>query len=491
MFQIIKNTIKNSAVYGIGSISSKLIGFILLPLYTSYLTTNEYGTLAIIEITSTLLTVVVSLKINAAFFRWYWDKENEKKKKSILFSSLLTIIIVSSVLLIPLSFFSEQISLFLFQQTTFSYLIILMLGSTALQVIIQLVLYLLRLQTKALFYSVSNTIKLVSSLVLTIIFIVKFNRGIEGIYEALIISQFIFLIITAKHLLKNIEFKLEFRIISEMLIYSTPLIFAEISGILLTVSDRYILNYLATISDVGIYSLGYKISNTIRVLIYSSVMMAVTPMIYQYIDKPNNKRFYSKILTYMAFGVMTFVLFLSIFSKEIIQLVAKQESYWAASSLVPILSFAILFGILKDVSLTGLNITKKTGVIAIVVVIMSIANIFLNILFIPIWGVEGAAFATLIVRIISFFTLYYYAQKHYKIPYEVKKVVTVLLVGVFLIYISTFLNHFTLSIKLVSKSFLILSFPLILYYLDFFEPIEILSIKRGARDFVSLFKRNK
>ena len=68
-----------------------------------------------------------------------------------------------------------------------------------------------------------------------------------------------------------------------MLLFSYPLIFAEISGILLTVSDRYILNYMATISDVGIYSLGYKISNTIRVLIYSSVMMAVSPLIFQYI----------------------------------------------------------------------------------------------------------------------------------------------------------------------------------------------------------------
>lgn len=487
MFQIIKQTIKSSAVYGIGSISSKLIGFILLPLYTSYLTTSEYGTLAIIEITSTLLTVVVSLKINAAFFRWYWDKEYKEKKKSILFSSILTLIVVSVALVLPLAFFSEQISLLLFQDISFSYLIILMLGSTALQVIIQLVLYLLQLQAKALFYSVTNTIKLVVSLVLTIIFIVQFNKGIEGIYEALIISQILFLIITAKHLLKNIEFKLEFRIISEMLVYSTPLIFAEISGILLTVSDRYILNYMTSISDVGIYSLGYKISNTIRVLIYSSVMMAVSPLIFQYIDKPNNKRFYSKILTYMAFGVMGFVLFLSIFSKEIIQLVAKQESYWSASSLIPILSFAILFGILKDVSLTGLNITKKTGIIAIVVVIMSIANIFLNILFIPVWGVEGAAYATLIVRIVSFLTFYYYAQKHYQIPYEIKKIALLLTVGFTLIYISTLFADFSFSIQIILKSLLLISFPFILYLFSFFEEVEIISLKKGVFDFIALF----
>ncbi len=123
---------------------------------------------------------------------------------------------------------------------------------------------------------------------------------------------------------------------------------------------------------------------------------------------------------------------------------------------------------------------------------MSIANIFLNILFIPVWGVMGAAVATLIVRITAFLTAYYYAQKNYKIPYEVRKVITVLLVGFFLIYISTFLNQFSLSIKLVSKSFLILVFPAILYFLNFFEPIEIQSLKRGIQDFRKLlFSRNK
>ena len=262
-----------------------------------------------------------------------------------------------------------------------------------------------------------------------------------------------------------------------MLKYSYPLMLAQISGIILTVSDRYVLNFMTTTSDVGLYSLGYKLANTIRVLIYSSVMMAVTPLIYQYIDKPNNGRFYSKIMTYLAFGVMIFVLFFSIYSKEIIELVAQNKDYWSAAILVPILSFAIFFGILKDISLIGLNIAKKTGVIAVVVLFASVLNIFLDILLIPYWNTMGAAIATLVSNILSFFIFYNIAQKKYRIPYELKKIFLVLLGGIGIIFVSLITNNINFYIAIVVKFFLLILFPFILYLLNFFEKVELQRLK--------------
>jgi len=473
MFKLVKKTAKNSLIYGLGNLSTKIIGLILLPFYTSYLSTSEYGILSLVEITAWLLTAVVSVKLNAAMFRWYWDKNYIDKRKSIFFSSLIFFLITSLLLLFPLFFFSKDISILLFETSKYSHLIVLMLISTALQVAIQLILHIMQLQEKAIFYSVTSIVKLVIALVLTIVFITYFERGVKGIYEALIISQIFFLIVALKYILSNIEFKIEIEIIGDMLKYSYPLMFAEISGIILTVSDRYILNFMTTTSDVGLYSLAYRLSNTIRVLIYSSVMMAVTPIIYKYIDKPNNGRFYSKIMTYLAFSVMVFVLFFSLFSKEIIELVAQNRDYWTASTLVPVISFAIFLGILKDISLNGLSISKKTGVIAIVVLIVSVINIVLNILLIPYWGTMGAAGATLIARIISFVIFYNIAQKHYPIPYELKKVLLVVLVGSGIVFTSLFVNKLGTYYAVGIKLCLLISFPVILYIFNFFEKIEL------------------
>jgi len=481
MFSLLKKTAKNSIIYGFGNLSSKIIGLILLPFYTSYLSTSEYGILSLVEITSWLLTAVVSVKINAAFFRWYWEKDYLDKRKSIFFSSIILFGFTSVILLSPLYFFRNEISVLLFESNKYSHLIILMLISTSLQVVIQLILHLMQLQEKAIFYSGTSIVKLTIALVFTIFFITTLDRGVNGIYEAMIISQVFFLIVTFRYVLSNIELKIENKIISEMLKYSYPLMFAELSGIILTVSDRYILNFMTTTSDVGIYSLGYRLANTIRVIIYLPVMMAVTPLIYKYIDKPNNKRFYSKIMTYLAFGIMIFVLFFSLFGKEIIELVAQNKNYWDATTLVPILSITIFIGILKDTSLNGLNIAKKTGVIAAVVLVISVINIILNILFIPYWGTIGAAVATLIARIFSFVIFYKIAQKHYRIPYELKKVLLVLLVGVGIIFISSFVNNFNPYSAIGIKVVLIILFPFILYYLNFFEEIEIQKIQGGWR----------
>ncbi|MCB0732218.1 MAG: polysaccharide biosynthesis C-terminal domain-containing protein, partial [Ignavibacteriae bacterium] len=439
MFNTFRKVAKNSIIYGLGNLSTKLVGFILLPLYTGYITVSDYGILAITEISSTIIIAVISLRIEAALFRWYWDKDFISKQKSIFFSSLLMMILLGILFLIPLIIFSNSISILLFSSEKYVYLLQLMAISSVLQIIIELINYLMRIQEISIFYTKNSLLKLFISLILTILFIVKFERGINGIFEAQIISQIIFFIFTSKYVKQNITLKFEGNIIIEMLKFSSPLILAGLSGIIFTASDRICLNFMDSLSQVGIYSIGFKVSNTIKIFLYNSAMMAVSPVIYQFIDKPGNKRFYSKLLTYFTFFIMVFVIFFSLFAKDIIYLFAQNESYYDAWKVIPFLTFAILFGVMKDVSITGLNITKKTGLIAIVIFIMSLLNIGLNIYFIPIYSSQGASLATLITSIISFAIFYNISQKYYWIPYELKKVFLVLIIGFAIIMISLFL----------------------------------------------------
>ncbi len=477
MFETIKKITKNSAIYGIGTLSTKLIGFILLPLYTSYITVSDYGIFAIAEITSIVLISVISLKINAAFFRWYWDSKYLTKQRSIFYTSLLLMIIIGFLALIPLYIYSGKISFIFFQTERYSYLLRLMAIYSVLQVIIELIVYLMRVQEKAVIFSITAVIKLFVALIITIVLIVYFGRGINSIYEAQITGQIVFFVITLKYVLKNINVKFEGKVLKGMLKYSIPLIIADISGVILNASDRICLNFLDNSEQVGIYALGFKVSNTIKVFLYTSAMMAVSPLIYQYIDKPGNKRFYSKLLTYFTFIIMIFVIALSLFAKEIVYLFVQNESYYDAWKVIPVLSAAILFGVMKDISLTGLNITKKTLIMAFVVFFMALLNISLNFYFIPIFRSQGASIATLITRIISFGIFYNIAQKYYKIPYEIKKIFLLLLVGFGIIYFSFITTNIGPYIKVGIKILLLILFPYILYLFNFFEEIEIKKIK--------------
>jgi len=478
MLNTLRSTIKNTLIYSIGNVSSKLVGFILIPLYTSKLLVSEYGTLGILEITSQILIALFGLSLYNAFFRWYWDKETISKQKSIFFTILIVVALFSLFLMFLLSVFRQNISVLLFENMDYPYILMLMIIVSCLETLGVIIFTLIRLQEKASFFSFLSVLKISTSLIFTVYFIAFMGKKIEGIYEAQLIGNGVFFLFSFKYVLKNIKPKFELRILREMLSFSTPLIVTSLAGIILTVTDRYMLRFLVDLKAVGIYSLGFKVANTLRVFIISSVMMALQPTIYKMMNSSDNKRFYSKSMTYFSFGLMICVLGLSFFSKEIVKTLAFNVNYWEAFTIVPLLAFSMFFGMLRDVSLTGINLTKKTRITARVIISVAIINLVLNRLTIPVWGYYGAAFSTIIAQFLFFILIYHYAQKHYFIPYEIKKVIQILIVGIILIVISQLVNPMNIVYRLIIKSVLLLLFPIILYWLKFYEEIELLRIKQ-------------
>jgi O-antigen/teichoic acid export membrane protein len=475
----IKSTIKNSFIYSLGNLSTKLVGLILIPLYTKYLSVSEYGVLAILEITTQLVIAVFGFKINAAFFRWYWDEDYKNKQKSIFFTSYTFSIFISLILIIGLLQFSKSFSLLFFNNENFSYLLKLMFITAGLQIISLLPSTLMRLQEKPILYSVSNMIRLLFTLIFTIYFIVYLNKKVEAIYEAQIIGIVIYFIILVKYILRNIEIKFELEILREMLVFSFPLIFVEISSVVFTITSRYCLKFLGTLSDVGTFSLGFKIANSINVFVIGSAMLAIWPIIYKKMNDPDSKRFYSKIMTYFSFVIMICVLSLSLFSREIMKFLTENKDYWAAYEVIPIISLTIFFSMLKSLALIGLNLTKKTKIIALIITSMTVLNIGLNLFLVFFWKSIGAATATLISQIVFFIFIYRSAQNLYYIPYEILKILKVIIIGVLLFLLSLFINDFGLLWRILIKSTLIILFPLILYFVQFYEDIELLRLKQG------------
>lgn len=179
MIDIIKSTVKNSLIYGIGNVAIKLVGLVLIPIYTDprYLSTVDYGALGILEASSQFLVALLGLALVQALTRWYWDKKYNDKQKSIFFTVLSFTTGLSLLAILALMPFSDSLSNLLFKHTDFSYLIILMLISTVFQVISQVPMNLMKLQSKAGLYSSSNVTRLVVTLILTIYLVVFQKRG--------------------------------------------------------------------------------------------------------------------------------------------------------------------------------------------------------------------------------------------------------------------------------------------------------------------------
>ncbi len=482
-----KNLAKNSAIYSLGNFSTKLAGFILLPLYTSYFSISEYGVIGILEVTSQLIVAVFGLGLYTALNRWYWEEAYRDKQKSIFTTALLFLGFIATLLVLLMFLFSQKLAIILFETQEYSYLLRLIALSAGLTVFGNIPLTLMRLQEKPILYSTSNLLRMTTSLLFTIYFIVNLKHGIASIYEAQILGHLVYFISISVYVIKNSTLKLNSNILKDMLLFSIPMIVASLSGILLTVADRYGLLYLASLSDAGIYSLAIKMINTVKVFVGQSVILALTPVLYKMMNLDNHKRFYSKTLTYFSFGILYFILGLSFFGKEIIHLVARNADYWPAYQLIPILGFAVLFDLMKNVASIGINITKKTKTTAVIIGVAALLNIGLNILLIPVFNTFGAALATVLSQFLVFVFIYRYAQKYYPVPYEILKIAKMIILAILFIVTVIFINNWSLTIRIVVKSCLLISFPISLYFFNFYEEIELIR----TREFLNRIVKKK
>ena len=474
----LKSVFKSSIIYSFGNLSSKLVGFILVPLYTSHFKPYFYGIIGLVDVTSVALASIFNLGLYYALFRWYWDQEHAKKQKSIFFTSSFFLFLVSIFITLAFLPFKTQVSSLLFDSPDYSYLSILMVICAGFQIITIMPATLMRLQERPILYTVTNLLRLVVSLLLTIYFIVYLKRGVEGIYEAQIIGHMAYLLIIPVYLYKNMEFKFDWPVLKSMLKFSAPVVFTSISAIIISLADRYLLKYFSGLSDSGIYSFGQKLANTINVFVVTSINLAVSPILYKMINDPGNKRFYSKMMTYSAYVVLFFVIGLSIFGIEVIKILAKDIGYWPAFKVIPFISFAILFTLMRDNAAIGLNIQKRTKLIAVIVIVCSVLNVIFNIILIPFLDIVGASLAYLSSQLISYLLILRYSQKYYFIPYENLKLLKMVLLSILIIVFALFINRFDLLIRLIAKSALMISFPIALYFMNFYEEVEIIRIKQ-------------
>ncbi len=483
MLKYVKETIKNSAIYGIGNISVKLVGFILVPFLTdpAYLSVQDYGALGVLEAVNQIVIYLIGLGLYNSMFRWYYEQD-ENENKSTFFTALL---VVSSLLLLAVSLayvFRGEIGQLVFDSSKYNRVILLLIVSTGLQAFGQLPAALMRLQDRAAFFTTSNVVKLIVTLLVTLYYLLWLGEGLVAIYVGQIAGFVVYTIMLLPYMYRNSALKIHVAVFTEMMGYGLSMMIAGLAGASINVIDRFVLNSMSGLEEVGFYSLGYKVSSVIKVLVIGSVSMALTPIIFRKINDKDSHRFYSKTMTYYGFGMMICIMGISLFSKELLKIFTGSTLYWSAFSVIPILAFGLYFVALKDIVVTGLHITKKTSRISLMTTVVSVLNLSLNILLIPWFGAEGAAFASLLSQLVYFLGLFYFSNKLYPIPFEWFKITLMFVLGLILVYGSLLTNNMSLTIRLVVKFSAIISFPFILYLFNFYEEAELKQIAQIWRN---------
>lgn len=485
----IKSTAKGTIIYGLANVSIKLIGIVLIPIYTNYkyLSKEDFGVLGVVDITYQLAIIIFGLALYQSFARWYLDPEHRSSQKSMHFTVIFINTVICLVSFIFVFLLSSRISYLLFDTTKYSKLIWIMFASASVNIVSNVSMVLLRLQERALKYATISIIKLLVTLSLTILFVVYRHKGLEGIYEATLIGELTGFTIILSDIIRNSIIKLELKKFIAMMQYGLPLMLASVSSLLLNTFDRYSLNYLTDLDTVGTYTLAFRIANSIKVVVIASIQLSLVPIVFKKLGDPDIKRFIAKTMNYSALVVTLAILFFSIFSTEIVKVFASNTAYYEASVIIPILSFSMVFVMMKENVLIGLQITKSAKTMGLLIAFTALFNLGLNIFLIPRFRLYGAASATLISQITMFTLFYFVAQRKYPIPYELRNLIILIAAGAGIYFVSLISTEWLVFPRIAFKSFLIILLPVILIPLRFYEPIELQRIKEFIHKYGKLF----
>ncbi len=481
MIERIRSTIKDTFIYSLSNIAPKIIGVILLPIYTAQLSKAEFGTWDLLDVTTNILAEIFLFGQAASLIFLNNSYEYRDRKKSTLFTlfvflfSICIGLVIASELLISFDFISENII-----KPNYVRLIVFIVLFRTLN---NLFLSKYRAEEKALIFSIINISRLIIIAMLTIYYLVNLRKGIEGIFTGALIGEGIAALFLMFMLIKQMMFKIDFEILKISIKFGFPLIFASLGIMLLNLSDRYIITYFLGYEANAVYGLGYRVAGVLNMFLVLPYSMSLMPVAYKYYGQQDDKRFFSKVMTYSTFIFVWASVFISLFSKEIIKLFATKPEFYNAYYVVPVILFSYVFSGMRLTASLGMMLTKNTKHIATITLGAAILNIILNFILVPYFGIMAAALNTLIAFVIFYYVTQLVSDKYFKIPYEDRKLILMISIGIILATAGYFLEDEIIYqfIKLI----LFCLFPFVLYLFGFYEISEINTLKNIKKLFTA------
>lgn len=461
---------KNIGVLAISNFATKLLSFFLVPLYTSILTTSEYGTYDLFSTTVYLLVPILTLNIQDATIRFSLDENYDKKN---IISVSLNIFIKGLVILLVFSALNYITNIL----PIFNDYIIVFIFMYIFQALVGIMTSFARGCEKITEISIASVLGSAIFIGLNILFLVVFKLGLTGYFLSSILgnlSQVVYLVYAAKIYKYIGKQKDDKETRAEMLDYSCPLIANTVAWWITNASDRYIVIWLCGTAANGIYSVAYKIPSVLNIL-QSIFTDAWTLSAVKAFDSEDKDGFFSNM--YNGYNcLMVLACSFLIFSDKFFAKILYANDFYKAWEYVPFLLISIVFGATSGYIGGIFSALKKAKILAQSTTVGAVANIILNVILVYIIGTIGAAISTAISYIIVWGIRLYYMNKYLHTELNLKRdiisYVILFFQAIAIILIPTGLIMYSIE----GIMFIVL---ILLYHKEIAMPIAILKKKLG------------
>lgn len=495
----IKRLAGQTAIYGIPSILGRILGYLLVPLYTRVFLPGEYGTVNVFYSYAALFMVILTYGMETAFFRFYQQEEDKERVYS---TGLLSLILTSSIFLLLSSIFSPTIARWIDYPDHADY-VTWFAWILALDALVAIPFAKLRALNRPIRFASIRMINIATNIGLNLFFILfcpfvyqndpssffhplssilhpvisliyRPDWGIAYIFISNLIASGVTMLLLIPEFF-SVQWKLDGALWKRMFLYAFPLLFAGMAGIVNETFDRLLLRYLlpkdSATYQVGIYAACYKISILMTIFI-QAYRYAAEPFFFAQAKEKDAKLVYARIMDYFIIVVSLIFLVTMVYLDDFILRILVGKNYWEGKGVIPVLMLANLFlGVYYNLSI-WYKLTNKTIWGAWLSVVGAVITLILNFWWIPqtadhlLHGYYGSAWATFICYGSMMLLSYVIGQKFYRVNYNLFKFFGYIGLAVILYCITVWLPVSNLVLSIAFHTLLVILFLGVVYLVE-------------------------
>jgi O-antigen/teichoic acid export membrane protein len=471
---------KHSAIYGLGAVVSRLIGVLLLPIITRYLTRADVGAVDTLISLSVVLVIVLRAGISMAFFRYYFDAEDDAGRTTVVRTSFWFTMVMATFGLVIGSILAPQISHLLFTTDSRANLVRAALVLVWAQMNYEQLTSLFRVEERSASYVAATLVNVIITVVATILLVAVWHKGAIGVIVGNFTGTLVVYFVLLAYRRYQLGLEFDRNLFRQMQRFGLPLVPSGIALWVIDLSDRFFLIRMKGLREVGLYSIGVRLSTAILLLLIA-LRTAWPAFAYSIKNDNEAKRTYGFVLTYVVYASCWLSLALSLFAPWLVRLLATPRFYRGAE-VVPLLVFGGTAFIAFNVMSIGIGRAKRTQFNWVVTGAAALVNVGLNFALIPPYGMVGAAISTLVAYVVMFLGMTVRAQQVFPVPYQWRRIALVTATAVGLTVLGK-----AIHVPFAGAVGLTAVYPLLLLPLGFYLPVE----RRRLRALVGLPSRDR
>ncbi|WP_196138888.1 lipopolysaccharide biosynthesis protein [Aliikangiella sp. G2MR2-5] len=417
---------KHSYIYAIGNVVNRVGAFLLLPVYTNYLSVEEYGALELFYGVSAVIFGFLSIGIAHATLRFYFEYDDEKERNAVVSTNYIASFAISVLGVLLVSIWHNELAQLVFSSTALSTGILIILGTIVFELSSQICLAYVRAIERSLFFVYIAIAKLFIQVSLNVYLVIFANQGVVGILFGNFMAVFLGWLILSIFTLRRCGFAFHLNKLKVILQYSFPFLLGTFTSLISTNADKFGLNYLDALGTVGIYMLAMKFSQIVEQLIGEPFSRSYGSFRFSIMKNENAPEIQANIVKYLMYGTAFFALCVSLFIKDLL-IIMSDAAYWPAASIVPIIMFSSLIKIMNYPVQTGILYAKKTKYFFYFGVVSACVSLAGNLMLIPVIGIYGACATLILTDMIQLTLMHRKSQQFFKVKYDFKRLLGCLL----------------------------------------------------------------